>query len=508
METAGTGGTASLGEFTSALRRRWWVVGLGAVLGLALASSYLLVAPKTYIATAAVLVQPVGGTSDNVVDGARTISDINLDTEAQLVRSQVVSGQAKVILATAELPGQLMQRVAVTVPPNTNVLRISYSANNAEEARDGAAAFAAAYLQNRRALALEANAIQERSLRQQAATLEAELEAATGVDREVKLDELTTINYRLNSIAGFNPTPGNLISDALVPKRPTSPNQFMVLFSGLALGLLIGLAGVVALERRDGRVFDWRILERRLGLPVLTDVPGAPGETPELLGAHSTGGQAYTQLRNVLMNGLSKGGVVLVAEPEPGSGADAVTANLAAAFARASHRTTVVVADVTSTVPAMLKLPHGPGLSEVLRNKKQLGEVTRDVTSVSGLSLVSPGLHLDSEVDDLEGAGIAAMLRAVRERSEIVIVRAPATSTGADAQLLGRLADVALAVVEVGRTHREAVEQAVRQWSIVGTTVPGVVTVPALGAGPEPVIVAPKKAGATGDRLTRASAVR
>ncbi|MEO8330649.1 MAG: Wzz/FepE/Etk N-terminal domain-containing protein, partial [Candidatus Nanopelagicales bacterium] len=160
MEQSAAGGNASLGEFADAMRRRWWMLVLGAVIGVALGSTYLLFAPKTYISTASVLVNPVGGTVDNVVDGARTVSDINLDTEAQLVRSQAVSSIAKYKLETREIVGQLVQHVTVSVPPNTNVLRISFAGSTPEGARAGAAAYASAYLQNREAMADAINTTQ------------------------------------------------------------------------------------------------------------------------------------------------------------------------------------------------------------------------------------------------------------------------------------------------------------------------------------------------------------
>jgi len=81
----GQSGGTTLGEYAGAFRRRWWVIALGAVLGLGLASVYLLIAPKTYLSTATVIVEPMGGSLDNSVDGGRTNSGVNLDTEAQLV---------------------------------------------------------------------------------------------------------------------------------------------------------------------------------------------------------------------------------------------------------------------------------------------------------------------------------------------------------------------------------------------------------------------------------------
>jgi Mrp family chromosome partitioning ATPase len=143
-----------------------------------------------------------------------------------------------------------------------------------------------------------------------------------------------------------------------------------------------------------------------------------------------------------------------------------------------------------------------------LRKKTSINDVRRQVTAVTGLSVIAPGLHLDSEIDDLEGAGIADVIASVAERSRVVIVRAPATSVGADAQLLARLSDAAIPVVAVGGTHRDSIEETLRQWAIMGTEVPGVVAVPQYGPGPDAVLVSPKKSERTGERLSRAAATR
>ena len=506
MERSASGGTATLGEFADAMKRRWWLLAVGALLGLALGAAYLFVAPKTYIATATVLVNPVGEFFDNTVDGARTNSGINLDTEAQLVRSQAVSSVAQAKIGTDEKVGQLVQRVTVTVPPNTNVLRISFTAATKEKAAAGAAEYAEAYLENRRASAEEFNAALMGTLRQRVNTLEKKSELASGVQLDSILAEINAINLRLTDIITAI-TPGTIISDPVPPNRPASPNLLLVLFSGFAFGILMGLLGVAAFDRRDGRIHDWRIVERRLDLPVLANVPGKSRAAPELLPVHSPGGQAYTELRNVLLSGVaSSGGIIVVAEPERGVGADAVAANLAASFARADYRTTLLVTDVASTVPAIVGAPHGPGLAEVLLGRSSVADVSRSVTGVNGLSVIAPGLALDTEVEDLEGAGIGQTLRALRERSKILIVRAPVTA--ADAQLLARLSDVTVAVVELGRTHRETLMVAVRQWSLVGATVPGVIVVPTLGKGPDPILVGPRKIERSGVRLSRAPANR
>ena len=275
-------GGATLGDYSGTLRRRWWVVAIGAVLGLGLAATYLLIVPKSYVATASVLVNPLGGELDNAVDGARTNSLINLDTEAQLVTSQTVSSRAKVILETPEIVGQLVQHVGVEVPPNTNVLRIGFNASTPEAARDGAAAYADAYLANRRDTADALLERQERALRQQITAVESQLEDATADERPAIQASLQTVNTRLAYLLGTRADPGKVISEALTPQRAASPNAGLVLASGLALGLLFGLMVLLLLERRDGRCYDWRTVERRLNIAVLADIPGKEGERASL----------------------------------------------------------------------------------------------------------------------------------------------------------------------------------------------------------------------------------
>ncbi|MFL6182969.1 MAG: Wzz/FepE/Etk N-terminal domain-containing protein [Actinomycetes bacterium] len=485
-QVSGQQGAATLGEYGGAFRRRWWVVALGAVFGLALAAVYLLIVPKTYIATAAVKVEPIGGSADNAVTDARTNSGVNLDTEAQLVTSQAVSAEAKVALQSPEIVGQLVQHVSVSVPPNTNVLRISYSADTPEAARLGASAYANGYLKNRRDTAVDSLDTQERALKQQIEELQTQLDAATPEERDGIQTTLQAVRLRLGQVVGTPVEPGEIISDALLPRRPASPNAALVLASGLAFGLLIGLSGLYLLERRDGRCYDWRTVERRLGLAVLADIPGEPGEPAPLFEPHSMGAESFAELRNALMSGLGDDPATLVvATPSAGIGADVVAANLAVTLARSGHSTTVVIADEESAIPMLFGLPATEGLAEFLRGRVELHSALQAWPDLPALKVMSAGHGLHTEVLDFEASGINELLEALTERSHYVIIRARSSDEAADAQYFGRFANAALPVIEVGRTGRDSIAAAVRQWKLVGTVVPGAVTLPAFDA-PEP----------------------
>ena len=142
-------------DYTGVLRRRWPIAVAGALIGAVAALAYTTVAPKTYIATAAVYPRTTGANVGNGLQGNRTNNAlVNLDTEAQLITSGTVAGLAGNIMHSPLTDSQLASEITVTVPPNSQVLNITCTASTAAGAATCANDFAAAYLQNRRTSAV------------------------------------------------------------------------------------------------------------------------------------------------------------------------------------------------------------------------------------------------------------------------------------------------------------------------------------------------------------------
>jgi uncharacterized protein involved in exopolysaccharide biosynthesis len=159
------------------LRRRWWVLALAAVVGLLLAVDVPGLGPTTYVATAGVLVLPTGVDSASGV-GGRAGGEIDLDAEAQLLKSVDVATRAKALLKVLDEPRELAANVTVEVPRDTSVLNISYRAPTAADAQRSAQAFALAYLDYRAAVATN-------KLRADAAALRAQITQARRQLQEV-----------------------------------------------------------------------------------------------------------------------------------------------------------------------------------------------------------------------------------------------------------------------------------------------------------------------------------
>ncbi len=280
-----------LSDYGHSLRRRWpWLV-IGALLGAVLGLGYLHVAPKTYTATSDVLVQ--SASTDTSTAGARTNgSTVNLDTEAQLVTSTVVATQAQALLNSSRTPEQLAGDVVVSVPANTAVLDIKFSASSPDAARAGAEAFAQAYLNNRfqtdlRFLNSETKRLtglvnQQRAALQQ---IEAKLTSTTPPtpsqvaqlrsQRVAVRAQLSGLTTQLTAVQGKSLNSGQIIGAAQTPKAAANPKPFLVLPGAVLVGLLAGLLFAALLERRDHRLHRVSDIQRLTGIAVAGVLPAA-----------------------------------------------------------------------------------------------------------------------------------------------------------------------------------------------------------------------------------------
>jgi len=499
---APSGGPASyeFADYAALVRRRGWVIALGLALGLSLAMLYLQVAPKEYTSTASVLVTPTGAEQAIQNQNGRTEDVINLDTEAQLVRSAVIATAAQKLLSSRLSPAELIERVEATVPPNTSVLDITYTASTPGEAQRGARAFAQAYLDSRTAAAVQATNRRVAALQKQIAQANASLKRLAGqiaalpenspdrftaqAQQRVVQDSLTSYNQRLSPLLSTDITPGRVITDAELPKSPSNPVPTIVLGSGLLVGLLLGLAAALLLERTDHRVRRASEVERLLDLPVLLEVPRTYGKGPMgLLSFRSEGGQAFRRLRNDVVSAIQASGqVVLVAGASEGHASGAVAANLATALARTEDKVVLLCADLRSADAAMLLgVPAGPGLSDVLLDRLPASSVVRRSQASPGLAVLAPGTDGPLASDRRQTEAMEQLVASLRSTASYVVIEAPPTSAGADAQALAPLVDAAILVVESRRTRREEILEGALQIDRMATPLLGAVVVPYQG---------------------------
>lgn len=493
-------GTMELSDYAAMLRRRGWVIAVGVAVGLALAGLALVVFPKHYTAEASVQVTNTGAElieGNDKVD-ERTNGGINLDTEAQLVRSADVVARAEQLMRVRIPMEDILEDVQVTVPPNTTVLTIAYTGDSARGAQEGAHAFAQAYLDSRKANAQTQINGAISSINRQLAGLRGDLRQWSGkvaslpsnsadlsyaeVQRDLVKSKIERLNEQLSPLTSTTVTPGRIIADAELPDSPSSPLPLVFLGGGLFAGLLVGLVVAFIRDRSDKYIRHPRDIERALDIPVLLDVP-AKGGRLGLLTARSRVGQSFHELCHSLTATLGHGShVILVTGAAPGQGGNVVAANLAAALARTETGVLLVCADLHSPVAAnVLGLYDGPGLAEALLDRAEPGDVEQRAGEIPSLRVVPPGHEGELAADLLQREAMAKMIARLRRSCRYLVIEAPSASAGADAQALADLADAAVIVVEVPKTRYDQVRDAARQLDRMGAAVIGAVAVPDQG---------------------------
>ena len=535
MAAIPTQGSAQLGDYAALLRRQWWIVLLLVAMGVGLAVAYTSIAPREYTSMTSVLVTATDPGEQSAAGSRTSANNINLDTEAQLVTStEIVTAAAEAIHYAGD-PATLPDRVSITVPPNTEILDISYTGETAADAQAGAEAFATAYLDNRRNAAEGALQATRDSLQSRIDDLTGQLEKASAnvaglpagsaerafneAQANSLNNQISSLGTQLNEVGSTIVSPGRVITNASVPQSPSSPRLLIDLAAGALVGLLAGV-GLAVLRQRSDRVLRGAAdVERRVGLPVLVELAGVPGDRVELVAPGTEEGRGYARLRNVVTSGLADTHrVVLVAGVTGPAGQ--VAANLAASLARSGEEVVLVCGDVhAGTASDLFDGRDGTGLSEVLSGRVRLPAARRRVAGQPSLRVVGPGRDPDRAAALLQTGSPRQVVDELRATARWVVVEAPSTTSGVDAQSLAGLADLAILVVTTEETRDDDVADARAQFESVRTVLLGAVVVrgdrradkrggrrPAVvpAAAPEPAAAEP---GPHGDRAARTRAV-
>ena len=494
-----------LSDYLGLLRRQWWVVLLVTLFVVGAAYGVTQAMPREYESVTSVLVQPAG--QDTNVVGGRTKDAINLDTEAQLVRSTAIAAGAASLLRATEAPDDLARGVAVEVPPNTSVLKIKYTAPDPSRAQMGSHAFAEAYLRNRDATAQADIDAQVDALTSKVKQLNATLtqvgtrlgnlsetspqRPALESQRTTAQNQLNNVSEKINDLTTVTVSGGTIISDARLPTAPTKPNRTLNLTTGAMLGLLLGFALAVARERLDRRVRQAADVERDGRVPVLAEFTGeAAPRFDQVLAPHAAGGRTFNRLRNEVLASLRpQDRIVVVTGASRGAAATLVAANLAAAMARAGAEVVLVGAHQPDSLQDAAPLARlfgvaaTPGLSDVLAGKVALSEALQRAPRVPSLHVITTG-GTATAAGLLQSQALRDALTLLRRHDAYVVIEAPSTASSADAQSLARLADAAILAVELRRTRRPEVADATAQLSRVGTPLLGAVVLPRLAPVP------------------------
>jgi receptor protein-tyrosine kinase len=440
-----------LRRYVGTIRERFWLIAITMLITTLAAVAYIVAAPKTYEASASLLVTPVSDSSPILTNLPLIHSTADptrdVETASLLVTNTNTAARAKTELHSSDTPSELLGKVKAEPVAQSNFVSVTASAHSPEDARDLANAFAKAAVDN-----------QTNKLHTQIAT---ELQTLSSTLTPADASQLRTL--------AAAPTPDLRVeTTAQLPTGPSSPKKKLSIAGGLIAGLVLGITGAFAAQTLDPRLRRESQLRRLYSLPILARVPE---ETRRRRGPLSprtmspVGAEAYRTLRSTLTSEHEdgKGATILVTGSSPGEGKSTTAINLAASLALTGKQVILIEADLRRpSLGAVFNVPaseRGGVVSVLIEQKRLQGALVTTPTFGDNLKLLLAD-HEGGWIAELFSIPAAGkMLDEAKALADYVIIDSPPLNAVVDSMPLARQADDVLIVVRLGKSDLKKIEQ-------------------------------------------------
>lgn len=297
------------------------------------------------------------------------------------------------------------------------------------------------------------------------------------VDTNRSLYDALLQRYKEIGVAGgIGTAVASVVDRGTVPGGAFSPNLYLNLAIGAALGLILGMLAAIALEFINDTIKTPDDVRNKLQLPFLGGIPSAKAAKPidELKDVLSPVTEAYlstaTALQFVTEGGAPK--TLLVTSTRPAEGKSTSALALAQAFTRLGK--TVLLIDADMRRPAFVTGRDDIGLSHILTNASALNEhVLR--TDVENFWIMPSGPIPPSPPELIASARFAALVADAAATFDHVVIDGPPVIGLADSPLLSTIVQATLMVVESGRTRTRAAVEAQNRLRTAGAHMIGAV---------------------------------
>lgn len=408
----------------SAIRRRWWVLAITALVGIFVGNLVSTHDVREYTATTRLFVAATGGgnSSSEAYSGGQ-FSEQRVESYAQMITGQQLTKRVVDRLHLPMSADELSSKVNAAIVPRTVLLDLSATDPSPERATDIANALADAFIQY-------------------AGPLE------TPVGESTPRATITVVNR------------------AQMPSSPSSPNVVTNAVYGCIGGLLIGLLCLSLIPVVSRRISSAEELGRLTGAPtagplVMPD-PGASTQHSLFDASCPEDSEGLRRLRVQIDAHDPAPQVVLVAPASSGRAAAALGAGVAAAFAETGRTTALIAADSTLDARWFGVEGDGPGLADLLSGRSGFGDVLHSTVRPELSVVPHGGTHAIEAL--LSSAAMSAFVDDLRKEFDRVVIVTASVNDSSAASVLSAVVDADLLVVDTSRTHRGEVARAISEF--------------------------------------------
>ena len=392
-----------LRDYLRVLRTSWALLLIGLLLGTGAAFGVNSQLTPQYTVSTQLFVSTTGTDDLTTALQGSYLAEGKVASYAQLLQSKQLATDVLDDTGLDLSPQDLIGRIGVEILSDTTILDVTVTDTSPE-----------------RALAIA------RSIDREFQSLVAELETPQGEQE--------------------SPVRVTVVATPELPAGPSSPAREANMILGAVLGLLLAAFVAVVRDRLDTTVKDDDTAQTLAGAPVVGHLPVSDelsGTTPPEPHRMSPAAEAVRHVRTNLafVDVDHPPRTILVSSSVPAEGKTTLAVNLAVALAEAGNSVALLEADLRRPrVTRYLGLVAGVGVTNVLTGAAALHEVTQPVGD-GRLEVLAAGPLPPNPSELLASEAMAALVRELADRHDMVIIDAPPLLPVADASALTGLVD-------------------------------------------------------------------
>jgi succinoglycan biosynthesis transport protein ExoP len=316
----------------------------------------------------------------------------------------------------------------------------------------------------------------------------------TGIKLSTQLfDEIVKRLSEVNLVKSM----GGYDASTIAPPRvgtKVQPRAMMVFSMALFLGILGGLGLVYLAEVTDKSFHSVEEVRRRLGLPVVGQIPFVQAAEPALRAATPNGhlldpmlctyyqpksGQAesYRGVRTALYFGTHGEGhqVIQVTSPHSGDGKTTLATNLAVSIAQSGKKVLLIDADLRKPqIHRIFGLSGQVGLGSIIAEGTEPKEVIQ-TSAIPGLSILPCGPIPSNPAELLTSPRFKEVLDYLRDQYDFVIVDTPPLLVVTDPSVVAPRVDGVILNIRLTKNGRPPAQRSREILNSLGANVLGVV---------------------------------
>lgn len=290
---------------------------------------------------------------------------------------------------------------------------------------------------------------------------------------------------------GLQQADSHVLSPAVVPERPASPQKPRILAIAAVLGMMTGIGLVFLRETRAKGFRSARDLERSTGYPVMGQIPIVKGRSHRAILSYlaakptSSAAEAIRNLRtSILLSNIdSPPRVIMTTSALPSEGKTTTALALIQNLVGMQRKVLLIEGDLRRRAISRMAsddVPRGkaagarPGLLAVLTGQRTLAEViVRD--DLLGVDVLIGEPSETNAADVFSSDSFARLLSELRDTYDVIVIDTPPVLLVPDARVIAQHADAILFVIRWNWTTIGQVRDGLRMFESVNRKVSGLV---------------------------------